>query len=198
MIKAIETKYKGCRFRSRLEARWAVFFDACGIKWEYEPEGFILDDGTKYLPDFKIYDIYGNFEWVEVKPEGDSFTKAYKFAESGNTQILCLDGLPDNKTYDMAYSFRMNDETADQGIQAESAYFMPVINSSENKMYIGWGYEFHLYGWWRNDIPYGTKIIQAHELYGNKIPEYVKGIQVINNAIEAAKSARFEFGEAPK
>jgi hypothetical protein len=27
-IKAIETSYKGYRFRSRLEARWAVFFDA--------------------------------------------------------------------------------------------------------------------------------------------------------------------------
>ena len=31
-IAAIETKYKGYRFRSRLEARWAVFFDALGIK----------------------------------------------------------------------------------------------------------------------------------------------------------------------
>jgi hypothetical protein len=27
-IKAIETRYKGYRFRSRLEARWSVFFDA--------------------------------------------------------------------------------------------------------------------------------------------------------------------------
>lgn len=27
-IKAIDTYYKGYRFRSRLEARWAVFFDA--------------------------------------------------------------------------------------------------------------------------------------------------------------------------
>lgn len=33
-IKAIETYYKGYMFRSRLEARWAVFFDASGIKWE--------------------------------------------------------------------------------------------------------------------------------------------------------------------
>jgi hypothetical protein len=27
-IQAIETVYRGHRFRSRLEARWAVFFDA--------------------------------------------------------------------------------------------------------------------------------------------------------------------------
>lgn len=33
MIKPIKTQYKGYRFRSRLEARWAVFFDACGVKW---------------------------------------------------------------------------------------------------------------------------------------------------------------------
>jgi hypothetical protein len=32
-IVAIPTRYKGYHFRSRLEARWAVFFDALGIKW---------------------------------------------------------------------------------------------------------------------------------------------------------------------
>lgn len=61
-MKAIETVYNGYKFRSRLEARWAVFFDALGVKYEYEPEGLQLDDGTKYLPDFKIecYGLRGN------------------------------------------------------------------------------------------------------------------------------------------
>ncbi len=40
---AIETHYAGCRFRSRLEARWAVFFDAIGIEWQYEPQGFEIE-----------------------------------------------------------------------------------------------------------------------------------------------------------
>ena len=53
-IKAIGTVYKGYRFRSRLEARWAVFFDKLGIVYEYEPEGFYLSDGRKYLPDFRV------------------------------------------------------------------------------------------------------------------------------------------------
>lgn len=53
-IKAIETEYNGYRFRSRLEARWAVFFDSLGVKYEYEPEGFILPSGKRYLPDFKV------------------------------------------------------------------------------------------------------------------------------------------------
>jgi len=64
-IKAIETKHKGYRFRSRLEARWAVFFDAIGIDWEYEPEGFDLD-GVYYLPDFYIPSVDA---WIEVKPK---------------------------------------------------------------------------------------------------------------------------------
>ena len=60
MIKAIETSYKGHRFRSRLEARWAVFFDAAGIKWIYEQEGFSVN-GKPYLPDFYLPE-FGYFE----------------------------------------------------------------------------------------------------------------------------------------
>lgn len=56
IIRAIETKYKGYRFRSRLEARWAVFFDALGVQWEYEPEGFDLRDAAQ-----KTIDDY--YEW---------------------------------------------------------------------------------------------------------------------------------------
>lgn len=62
-IKAIETQYAGCRFRSRLEARWAVFFDTLGVQWEYEPQGFETPDGP-YLPDF--YLPVGKV-WVEIK-----------------------------------------------------------------------------------------------------------------------------------
>lgn len=55
-IKPIETFYNGYRFRSRLEARWAVFFDSIGLKYVYEPEGFkaVSHYGETfcYLPDF--------------------------------------------------------------------------------------------------------------------------------------------------
>jgi hypothetical protein len=53
-IQAIETRYSGCRFRSRLEARWAVFFDAIGVTWEYEPQGYLVgaEPQKPYLPDF--------------------------------------------------------------------------------------------------------------------------------------------------
>lgn len=52
-MQAIETVYNGYRFRSRLEARWAVFFDALGVKYEYEPEGFVKNN-VMYLPDFRV------------------------------------------------------------------------------------------------------------------------------------------------
>lgn len=48
-IKAYPTKYNGVQFRSRLEARWAVFFDLAGWKWEYEPL-----DLKGWSPDFRI------------------------------------------------------------------------------------------------------------------------------------------------
>jgi hypothetical protein len=62
-IAAVETTYAGHRFRSRLEARWAVFFDAYGVKWLYEPQGYDVG-GTWYLPDFWLPDLGS---WVEVK-----------------------------------------------------------------------------------------------------------------------------------
>ncbi len=68
--KAIETIYKGCKFRSRLEARWAVFFDNCNADWEYEPEGYDLGNGIYYLPDFLIRNVDGRVGgdlYVEVK-----------------------------------------------------------------------------------------------------------------------------------
>lgn len=64
MIKAIQTEYNGYKFRSRLEARWAVFFDTIGIKYQYEPEGFEMEDGTRYLPDFYLPD---SDRWIEIK-----------------------------------------------------------------------------------------------------------------------------------
>lgn len=67
-IRAIETQYKGYRFRSRLEARWAVFFDSMGIEWEYEPQGYEHEicegEIVRYLPDFWLPKLG---LWVEVK-----------------------------------------------------------------------------------------------------------------------------------
>lgn len=79
-LKAIETVYNGYRFRSRLEARWAVFFDTAGIKYEYEKEGFDLGDAGYYLPDFWLPELD---MWVEVKgwaPSDEEVAKAQELA----------------------------------------------------------------------------------------------------------------------
>jgi hypothetical protein len=63
-IQAIQTNYAGHLFRSRLEARWAVFLDDLRVPWRYESEGFDLD-GLAYLPDFWLP---VQRCWLEVKP----------------------------------------------------------------------------------------------------------------------------------
>jgi hypothetical protein len=68
--RAIDTVYKGYKFRSRLEARWAVFFETAGhTRWLYEDEGYQLENGW-YLPDFRITDpkTGRTLMYVEVKP----------------------------------------------------------------------------------------------------------------------------------
>jgi hypothetical protein len=88
-LKAIDTAYKGYLFRSRLEARWAVFFDALGLKWEYEAEGYDLD-GVWYLPDFRVQTPQGSDMWVEVKRE-DVVTdpKFERFKQTVSEQSIC-------------------------------------------------------------------------------------------------------------
>jgi hypothetical protein len=60
-ISAIPTVYKGIRMRSRLEAKWAAFFDQVPWRWEYEPIDF---DG--WIPDFVLLGRKQVF--VDVKP----------------------------------------------------------------------------------------------------------------------------------
>lgn len=69
-IKAHPTKYSGVMFRSRLEARWAAFFNVMGWEWKYEPVDLI-----GWSPDFYIEFPCGHSECggkhrllVEVKP----------------------------------------------------------------------------------------------------------------------------------
>jgi len=96
-IKAIQTSYKGWNFRSRLEARWAVFFEAMGYEFWYEPEGFQLPHGW-YLPDFFLpkHNL-----WCEVKPNRfsvEDLSHIVDMADYGK-KIVMLDGPPDFHGY---------------------------------------------------------------------------------------------------
>lgn len=87
-IKAIETRYAGCFFRSRLEARWAVFFDAMGVPWDYEPERHMVGHVWKRCahqdecacPERQLSYLPGFFlprsgTWVEVKGDIRKFDR---------------------------------------------------------------------------------------------------------------------------
>lgn len=70
-IAAIPTMYRGRQYRSRLEAKWAAFFDLLGWRHEYEP----YDLGA-WSPDFLVSQT-GEFPGkvlVEVKPKLDEET----------------------------------------------------------------------------------------------------------------------------
>lgn len=96
--KAIQTKYGGRKYRSRLEARWAVYLDAQGLAFEYEKEGFVLGSGP-YLPDFWLPQVK---MWAEVKPGAFGpleLSKCRELADVTDSPCLLLDGPPEVRPY---------------------------------------------------------------------------------------------------
>jgi hypothetical protein len=101
--RAINTQYAGRLFRSRLEARWAVFYNALGIPWMYEPEGFLLSDGADsvaYLPDFYLPTLNC---FIEIKPQEPSSTEQHKaavLAQETGTRVFIFFGMPGHHVFD--------------------------------------------------------------------------------------------------
>lgn len=93
-MKALNTPYRGFLFRSRLEARWAYFWDQMGVEWEYEAEAYDLGD-IRYLPDFRLPT---RRLWVEIKGEVRDDQAGLRFikqcsalaAQSACPVVLCF------------------------------------------------------------------------------------------------------------
>jgi hypothetical protein len=101
MIKAIPTIYRNTKFRSRLEARWAEFFDMIGVVWEYEPEGYVAADGTCYLPDFWLPHVRSRgalggvfFEVKPTVPDDSERHKARVLAVGKGRPVLLASSYP--------------------------------------------------------------------------------------------------------
>jgi hypothetical protein len=100
-IKPIPTTYSGVNFRSRLEARWAAFFDLSRLEWDYEPfdlEGWTPDFILRYAPNQHCTFL------AEVKPidfsmhcwnANEPFLKAEKFADKHNVIRLGISPIDD-------------------------------------------------------------------------------------------------------
>ena len=190
-IKAIQTRYNGYLFRSRLEARWAVFFDACGVEWEYEPEGYDLGDGMFYLPDFLLHGVVGRSPsdlFVEVKGvmADEDAAKIKKFVELGThetdetylikTPILIVGNIPSGDIFDYiqgkAYEVHENSPNEFNFETIDGDYFgaYPGINRSG---------KFELFG----DTSW-------HQREMNR--------EATKEAYRIAREARFEYGETPR
>lgn len=176
-IKAIETSYAGCLFRSRLEARWAVFFDTLGITWKYEPQGYELPSGP-YLCDFYLPDVNGG-TWMEIKgtePTVHELHLAEDLASATGQVVLIAIG----------------DVPRDPWAQAESMYYF----SSGN---MDWHYMWCICVHCRKfGAAFEGRAARLHcGCYG---PYDDKGYNSddprLLQAYEAARSARFEHGQS--
>ncbi|MBV2366201.1 PDDEXK family nuclease [Streptomonospora nanhaiensis] len=109
-ITPIETRYAGHRFRSRLEARWAVFFDQLGIPWEYEPQGYLVD-GAPYLPDFLLYANSDQAFWFEVKgqfPTDSELERAQGLATGSELPVYVYFAKPEMPAPDLSHITTMD------------------------------------------------------------------------------------------
>ena len=176
-IAPIETEYKGYRFRSRLEARWAVFFDEMQTSWLYEAEGYELPSGRRYLPDFYLPSIGVHVEVKPTKEIGDlDVEKLCAFAVDGNSPLLLLVGTPGEHT-----AFLLSRHTCQSVIEFWSheegtlvAEFWEEIASAVAEW--SWDWRANRYGL---HVPLLTQIMAIR----------------VANACARARSARFEFGE---
>ena len=187
-MRAIETYYNGYRFRSRLEARWAVFFDSLHVKYEYEPEGFELPDGSRYLPDFRVkcFGKRGDRDqkpfdlWIEVKGKMSAkdankirqFTGMTKEGRPIKNPLLIVNCIPDrghssdfdlgSRSMDGSGLYPFNYETIDHD------YFGAYPAAHNGRFYL-----------WGDD--------------GN----YINGddVDAVEAAYDKARQARFEWGD---
>jgi hypothetical protein len=181
-VKPIETRYKGYRFRSRLEARWAVFFDSLPFpeSWEYEIEGFNLR-GTLYLPDFYLprFDCF-----IEVKgrtPTAEDIYKAEKLRDVVGKAIAIFQGLPSDNGGRL-YAYDINESSGGPSD-------WEVVLGNDLDAYLVFGVLD------RRAVGRG---FYADEAFQNQLPvitsDFIPCVAT-DMAADAAKAARFEFHE---
>jgi hypothetical protein len=180
----IETIYNGRRFRSRVEARWAVFFDALGVKYEYEKEGYKLPSGP-YLADFWLPDYKC---WIEIKgqqPLNFELKKAEELRDATTFPVCIFAGEPDVEKYGHCYACDVTESTG--GLSEWPDTTWAVCNTC-NQPGLTWGNE-------RSDREVLTTDWKPVGLC--KCPwSWNKNHTRIKAAVLAAKQSRFEHGES--
>lgn len=220
-IQAIPTWYAGYKFRSRLEARWAVFFDSNKIRWEYEVDGFLIKrpghgTHTPYLPDFRLSDCG---TWIEVKGAEEKLDRSLMWDaaaqlprdHSGGEQgpsLLVVGPIPRPSPhacgpyrYDWGWPAP---ERAEHEYMTQSPANWPhdwVRDSLGGETYYGFGsYHKNCRPWFLDNVQYEA---YRHDPVDYSIPadRWLTPIadtsEVMHGDIyQAARSARFEHGES--
>lgn len=211
-IQPIETRYAGHRFRSRLEARWAVFFDTLGIRWEYEPEGYLVGPNrTPYLPDFWLPQ---EKLWVEVKGAEEQL----------NVELLVNAAVPHFGLPSPAGQLRVNDHDVRLLILGPVGRVGRIVEEATRE-HVGYSQPVHtVLSFRKGDVFQGTAYFTANgidiqpeggtvgsdgpDVYwdtrGNDWGNWVGGGGLISDSYDepvaaaytAARSARFEHGES--
>lgn len=208
-IKAIETIYNGYRFRSRLEARWAVFFDALGAKYEYEPEGFIIpqtcgNHNGMYLPDFYLpdFDVYAEVKGSDQQLQVDSGKIGdaidYNSTPMSEKGLILLGPIP-FKEFHVPYF--------DLLFWHEGVCSTKCLFDIGPDFKCGYGFHKNYYYWFLYNIDNETDCgwplppsVSVNAKYKNgdetcigmKVP-----FKLLNECYIAARQARFEHGETP-
>lgn len=92
-MRVLPTEYRGLKYRSRAEARWAVVFDVVGWQHQYEPEAFQLPSGI-YCPDFYLPDVDAYFEVKGREPTDNEKLKAEELCVATRTTVIVSSGPP--------------------------------------------------------------------------------------------------------
>lgn len=183
-MRAIETRYRGYRFRSRTEARWAVFFDHLGLRWDYEAEGYVLPKNGYYLPDFKLILPNEELVYCEVNSsEADDFDvneidKLREFSNERRCKVLLLTGVPDYR----AYNQLIPDLPPNSFTAAFFQDYEPFLVTADT--------------YWFQTLKLDPRTGRLHFSLDERAIRKALGKRFIE-AVTAAKGARFEHGEMP-
>jgi hypothetical protein len=188
MISPVETVYKGCRFRSRLEARWAVFINSLNFSFVYEPDTYNLS-GTWYLPDFWVPDWKSFVEIKSDVPTKVQKDKCQSLSTLTGFQVLLIFGQPWIDEYSVILFYPESSSSSEYEGREDEHFEQACIS-----------YEFaqdrkdERVIWLYSDEYGGTSFYvppDPHPSWGEKYPLTGEWADTLVKAFEAARQERF-------
>lgn len=188
MLTPIETIYRGYKFRSRLEARWASFLDALREPWEYEKEGYRVqwfnEPEAYYLPDFWL-PRFDAFLEVKGAPPTDAERNLCRALMADKYPVVLAHGVPGDHFLEVFITEACD---ASGGFVSVSGCFamhrekdqlVVVLDRGRWCEFFTSDFERPVPRFWNNMDLRGTIDTDA---------------PIIRRAIQRAKQARFEYG----